>query len=359
MNAEPRQHVTLHVATSTIVKILGVIALVCIAWFIRDVLGMLFVAMIFSSAIDPTVDALERFHIPRAISILAMYLGFFCAFVLVFYLIIPPVVAQFSSVSTTFSSYKDQIDSLYQAIVHNSNASVFDEVQKHIVEINSAIGQYSSSLFSKLANLFGTLAKVVFVFVITFYITIKEDTLKNVIRLAAPIGYQPYLIQKLNRVQQKMGSWLRGELVLMTIIGVLTFIGLTALRIPNALLLAIIAGFAEAIPYFGPILSAVPAVFFGYTQSSWQALAVLALFVLIQQSENQIIVPQVMRKAVGIHPVVSISSMLIGAKVAGVIGIFLAIPVATVVSIFIEDFITQKRAAENELEKQHDETHSV
>ncbi len=350
MKSEPRQHITLHVATSTIVKILGVVALVCVAWFIRDVLGMLFVAMLFSAAIDPTVDTLERFHIPRLVSILSMYLLLGCAFVLVFYLIIPPVVEQFSSLSTTFSSYKEQIDNVYQAIINNPNASVFEEVQKHISEINSAIAQYSSGLFNRLAGLFGTIAKVVFVFVITFYITVKKDTLKHLIRLAAPIAYQPYLIQKLNRVQQKMGAWLRGQFVLMCIIGVLTFIGLSILGVPNALLLSIIAGFAELIPYFGPILSAIPAIFFGYTESPWHAIGVLILFVIIQQSENQIIVPQVMRKAVGIHPVVSISAMLIGAKVAGVIGIFLAIPVATVVSIFIEDFIQQKRAVENELE---------
>lgn len=350
MNAEQRQHIVVHIATSTIGKILGVVALVAIAWFIRDVLGMLFVAVILSSAIDPTVDTFERFHIPRPVTILGMYLTFFCAFVLVFYLIIPPVVAQFSSFSGTFEEYRAQIDGVYQALTHNAQASLFDTIQEHVAQLSSTVGNFTSGIFSTVAGVFGALAKVVFVFVITFYITIKEDTVKKMIKIAAPISYQPYLIQKMNRVQEKMGAWLRGQLILMTIIGTITYIGLTLLGVPNALLLAIMAGLAEAIPYVGPILSAIPAVFFAYTQSSWQAVAVIIMFVIIQQSENQIIVPQVMRKAVGIHPIISISAMLVGAKIAGVFGIFLAVPVATIIWIFLQDFFAQKRAAENALE---------
>lgn len=348
----PRQHVTIHVSTSTIIKMLGIIALAGVAWFIRDIIGMLFVALVLAAAFDPTVDLLERYHIPRPVTMLAMYIGFFCTFVIVIYLIIPPIIAQAIALSSHLSAYQAQLDSLYQWITRNDQASLLNELQHNLTQLNSSVGNLTSGLFSTLAGIAGTIAQVVFVFVITFYMTIQEGSLKKFIRSVAPLAYQPYLVQKVNRIQQKMGSWLRGQFILMLIIGVLVFIGLSILGVPYALLLGTIAGLAEFIPYFGPILSALPAVFFAYTESPWQAVAVIIMFVVIQQSENQIIVPQIMKKAVGLNPIVSITAMLVGVKVAGVFGILLAVPAATILWIFVEDFFQQKKAAENSLEEQ-------
>jgi predicted PurR-regulated permease PerM len=123
----------------------------------------------------------------------------------------------------------------------------------------------------------------------------------------------------------------------MFIVGCLTYIGLYFLGIKYALTLALVAALLEIIPYIGPILAAIPAVILGFAQSPFLALLVILLFVVIQQLENYIIVPQVMKKTVGLNPIVIIIVMLIGAKLAGVIGIILAVPVAAAVAEFLKD----------------------
>ena len=133
------------------------------------------------------------------------------------------------------------------------------------------------------------------------------------------------------------------------IIGVFSFIGLIFLLPKYALVLALVAGITELIPYLGPILGAIPAVFLGFTLppfSLWRGIAVLILYVVIQQVENNIIVPQVMKKQVGLNPVIIIIVMLIGARLAGIIGLILAIPVATTISVIVKDFIQKSELPE-------------
>ena len=128
--------------------------------------------------------------------------------------------------------------------------------------------------------------------------------------------------------------WLRGQLILVLIIGALSFIGLTILQVKYALVLAMIAGISELIPYVGPIIGAIPAVFLASSQSLFKAGLVIILYVVIQQLENQIIVPKVMQRSVGLSPLVIIIVMLIGARLAGVVGLLLAVPTATIATIF-------------------------
>ena len=143
-------------------------------------------------------------------------------------------------------------------------------------------------------------------------------------------------------IQKKTGDWARGQLILGLIIAVLSFIGLIFLLPKYALVLALVAGITELVPYIGPILGAIPAVFLGFTVQPFsfgRGLAVLILYIVIQQVENNLLVPQVMKKSVGLNPVVIIIVMLIGARLAGIVGLILAIPVATAIGVIIKDFV--------------------
>jgi len=125
----------------------------------------------------------------------------------------------------------------------------------------------------------------------------------------------------------------------MIIIGVLTYIGLTLLNIKYALALSLIAGLLEIVPVLGPVLSSIPAIIIGLSDSMFSGLAVIALYFVIQQAENQIIVPYVMKKAVGLNPIIILSALIIGGRVGGVLGILLAIPITLFVeSVLIEYF---------------------
>jgi predicted PurR-regulated permease PerM len=166
--------------------------------------------------------------------------------------------------------------------------------------------------------------------------------MKKLVWSVVPIRHQPYIMQLINRMQKKIGMWLRGQLILSLIIFALTYIGLLILGVKYALVLALIAGLTEFIPYLGPLLAAIPAVFLAFTQSPMLAVFVAVLYYVIQLTENNILVPKIMQKAVGLNPIVSIAVLLIGFQLAGVVGAILSIPVATAASVFFKDVLDGK-----------------
>ena len=170
--------------------------------------------------------------------------------------------------------------------------------------------------------------------------------MKRFIRSLTPTRHQPYISQLINKMQVKMGYWLRGQLLLSVIIFFMVFIVLSIFGIKYALILALTAGIFEIIPYLGPLISAIPAVFFAFAQSPSKALLVVLLYFIIQRIENDIIVPKVLGKSIGLNPLVVIFAILIGARVGGVVGALLAVPVVTALSVYFEDLIDRKRKRE-------------
>ena len=139
---------------------------------------------------------------------------------------------------------------------------------------------------------------------------------------------------------------MRAELVLMLVVGVFTYFVLLLLGIKYALLLAVIAGFLEIIPFLGPIIAAVPALFIAMTDSWLKVLLVGIAYFLIQQAENNILVPKIMQKATGLNPIVTIVVILIGGKLGGLVGVLIAVPVAVMVMAVIDNFEILKKEHE-------------
>jgi predicted PurR-regulated permease PerM len=176
--------------------------------------------------------------------------------------------------------------------------------------------------------------------VITFYFSVQENAVKQFIVWLTPKGKEEKTVLIIEKIQSRLGLWLRGQMLLSLIIFIITYVGLKILGIKYALVLALLAGFFEVVPYLGPILSAVPAVFLTLI-SPWggwfKALMVLVLYVVVQQAENNVIVPKVMARTVGLNPLIVIISILIGAKIAGVAGALVAVPVATALAVVLKE----------------------
>lgn len=338
------------ISTWTVLKIIFIVLGLAFAWFIRSVIGILFVSWVFASALDPFVDRLARYRIPRAVTILTVLLLSVLVFALGIYLVIPPLTEQIGQIALSLRDEAPLLERAYQSITGASDGAVVSQLQQNLTSFNSTLSNLTRGIITAAGSVFGGLAAVLIMLVITFYMTVDEDGMKKFVRSIAPIQYQPYLVQKVNRIQEKMGSWFRGQLILMLIIGVFSFIGLASLRVPYALVLAFLSGILEFVPYIGPVLAAVPAIFFAYTDSPSKAIGVIIFYTVLQQLENQVIVPKVMQKAVGLNPIVVLTVMMIGAQIAGLVGIILAVPAATILWIFLEDVYLHKQAEENKLE---------
>src|SRR6185437_11991013 len=157
---------------------------------------------------------------------------------------------------------------------------------------------------------------------------------------------QPYVLNLWKRSQFKIGRWMQGQLVLALIVGIMLFLGLTILGIPYALLLSVIAGVFELIPVFGQILAAIPAVAIAYVDvGPTAALLVVGLYLVVQQFEAHLIYPIVVKKVVGIPPLLVILSLLVGFRLVGFLGVLLSVPIAGAIQEFVSDIDRAKTRA--------------
>jgi len=294
---------------------------------VRDILQLLFIAIIFMSALRPSVDQLERMHISRTLAIFLLYgivISLISGFVT---LIFPPLLSESVKLLTHLPQYFQEVPPFI-----NLNPDTF---MQQIAPFTQNVARVTVGVFSNIITVF-TLA------VFTFYFLLERNNLTEF--LAMFIG--PELGQKtveiVKKAEVRLGGWVRGQLLLGLIIGMACYLGLVFLGISYALPLALIAGILEMVPIIGPIISAIPAVLVGLTISPETAFAVVALYFVVQQLENNLIVPIVMKKAVGIPPLASLLALMIGGKLAGVMGVVLSIPILLVVQTVIQE-ITVKQ----------------
>ncbi|MFH1226039.1 MAG: AI-2E family transporter [bacterium] len=342
--------ININISLTTIVKILAVLLLLWFVYAVKEIFAILFVALILASAFDPWVDWLQKRKLPRGIGVLLIYLVLFLVLGSAVVLLIPPISEQVKELSSNFPEYWGKLVSGFRVLSEYSAEHGFmDEAQKVLSSVEKFSSRAAGGVFSFLTGAFGGVVAFFLALVLTFYITVEEQALKRLVKSVTPDKYQPYVIRLIARIQNKIGRWLRGQLVLCLIIGVLVYIGLLVLGVKYALVLALLAAIFELIPYLGPTLGAIPAVLLAFTQSPFKALLVIILYFVIQQLENNLIVPKVMQKAVGLNPIITIVVLLIGAKLGGVFGALLAIPLATAASVFVKDFFDNRDFDEEEV----------
>lgn len=331
----------IEITSNTIFRIILIILGFLFLYFIRDILIILFTSIIIASAVEPFVIWTKKFKIPRAASVIFVYLLAFGIISLVVSLLIPPISEQIRGLLRELPSIVERLSYYFSAVkdladkyeIH-SNPDVFWQ------DIGSRLGQFGSGIFATTKGIISGFGAILMILVISFYLAVEEGGIIKFIKAITSEQHQGYAMNLFERSQHQIGRWLRGQLILALVVGVLVFLGLSMLGVKYALVLALIAAVLEVIPYVGPIISAIPAIILAFLQSPITGLLVLGLYVLIQQIENHLLQPKIMEKAVGLHPVTVIMVLLIGAKIAGVVGMILAVPLASVISLFIKDIIS-------------------
>jgi predicted PurR-regulated permease PerM len=317
-------------------RVFFMILLVWVLFVAHSVFIGLFLAIVIAAALDRPVTFLENKRIPRILGTLIIYIILMGVLGLLLYSVIPAVL---SELSIALSNLQNR----------PINIASFIDTNTIIAQINANLGRFAELIFggaNSLLNLSSRfLGGVVFaasVFVFSFYLTVGRDGVEKLLITILPTAYEPRALELYKRVRHKIGRWLQGQLILSVLIGLAVFIGLKLLGVKYSLLLGILAGVMELIPYVGPIFSGGIAVLMGLTVSLKLALYTLILFIIIQQLENHILVPTVMSKTTALNPVVIIASILIGFKIFGFVGIILAVPAAVLIQELVEDWSNKK-----------------
>ncbi len=330
---------TIDISSSAIWRIIFVILLLTFLYIIKDILVLLFFAVIIASAVDLPARYFDKLKIPRLLSALLIYVVFLGLLIGLLVVFIPSFAREVKEFSTEFPNYADELYQKFQRLQDSSLRfkNIIDEIQGVLGNLGDRLRELAANVFSKTLGIFGGLVSFLLVIVISFYLAVQKNGIKNLLRGITPKEHESYVLDLWERAQKKMGHWLQGQLVLAIVVGAAVYLGLYLLNVRFALLLAIIAGILELVPYIGPVLAGIPAVILAFFQAPILALWVIILYVVVQQLENYLLVPLIMRKAVGLHPVVVIIALLIGGKLLGILGILLAVPAAAVIAEFFHD----------------------
>lgn len=315
------------ISHKTIIFIALFILALWITYLIRDLLLILFVSVIFVSALSPLVKFLIRLHLPKVLSIAIAYIIIVAIITTLIISILPPMIEQSNKFIVTAPSLVAQFFN-----ITNIDKTVF----------SSELTSFSKNLFSITLALFDNLLTIIFLLVLTFYMLLEQDNLEA--RIASLFGNREERVRRsIVKIEEKLGAWLQGQVILSLLIGILSYIGLTILNIPYALPLSIIAGVMEVIPVIGPIISAIPAIFIALTISPILSIGVAVMYLIIQQMENHLIVPQVMKRAVGLNPLIVILTIAVGGRLLGIAGALLAVPIAVVLQIIAAEIIEERK----------------
>lgn len=316
----------IEISSKTIIFTVFFLLLVIFIWQIRDLFFSLFVAFIISSSLKPVVDFLERKKTSRLLASIFVYFLFLFIIYFIFALVFPPLVKE------TFFLVKN-----LPAIVR----SVFPSYQ---TGVNSDfLSQNLPGLTNQTINLIKRAFSNVIFFISTIFFGFYFLYEKRLIEILFNNFFDEQEIKEIkiiyDRSQKKIADWFSGELILMITTGVISYIGFTLLGLKYSLALAVLAGLFKFIPNIGPIIAAVPAILIGLTYSSLLGLSVAVMVSVVQILEDYLLAPLVMKKVIGLHPVVTMIVLIIGGKLAGLLGVVIAVPM----TLFLEVILTERQ----------------
>ncbi len=299
---------------------------------IREIIFLVFVAFILMSAFKPWADFLERYHVPRLVSVLIIYVIIILSIAYGASSVFPLVVNQSIHLGENLPKYLQ-------------TAAPFLKIDQQVITqqvapLGENVVKVTISVFSNIITLFTLI-------IISFYLLIERENLKRYLSNVTQESNAIKWVKIVSKIEEGLGAWVRGQAILAVTIGMATYIGLTIIGIPYSLSLAILAGLLEIVPFIGPIISAIPAILVALTISPLLAIITVVVYFVIQQSESNIIVPWVMKQTVGLPPLVTIISLLIGAKIAGIGGALLAVPIVVAGATLIGEYIKLKESQQS------------
>ncbi|MEI6400472.1 MAG: AI-2E family transporter [bacterium] len=347
------KHTTISISNSSIIRtvliVLGIVGVI----LVKDVLITLLVAIVLASFVEVVAEKLKRkYRIPRPIVVSVVFFGLLFAIGGLLYFIIPIFFDQITTLGAQLARALPTVSWLqpFQSKGFAVGAQKFAEG----IGSNASIGEVvsgsraflthlSTTLFSSLSAFFNGFLHFIIILVISFYLSMQQRGVESFLRFVTPEKHEKYVVGLWERIERKIALWVQGQLLLGLIVGILVFAGLQIMGVEYSLLLALIAAIFELVP-FGMIFATIPAVLLTAMNSGVStSLIVLVLYIVIQQIENYLIAPLLVKKVVGVSPIVVIISALIGYNLIGFFGVLLAVPCAVFVIEILDDIANNRK----------------
>ena len=344
------KEIRVSITPSTLVSTLLVIVGVYVFWLLRDLALLVLTAIIIASAIEPGVMFFIRYRIPRFLAALLVYVLVFGSLSLLLYFFSPLIINDAANFLSAAPRYFDtlNVSTPFSNITNATNFIVGQQGIQSIVQtllsFQNIFTASSGAVLQLFITFFGGIFSLMLVIVLSFYFALQDTGVDDFLRMVMPVKYEEYSVDLWKRSQKKIGLWMQGQIILSVIVGVLVYLGLLIIGVTYALLLAVFTAMIEIIPIFGSLLSGFVAVVVGFSDGGIAIAAIVTgLYVVVNQFESNLIYPLIVKKIIGIPPLLVIVALIAGYTLAGFLGALLSVPVAAVMLEFVSDFDKRKR----------------
>ena len=342
---EKNNFTSISVSTGTIIRLFLVALGFFLIYFLRDLVLVILTSIVIASFVESAVPRMRRLRLGRVFGVVVLYIISLSIFAGLFYLFAPLLITEIYNFSAFISSYIPnatflnffQNDAFSGAkdivanISHNFSLATLLSTSK------AFITNLAGGFFQTLSVAFGSIFNVCMIVVISFYLSIQEKGIENFLRIVVPLKHESYVISLWERSRCKIALWIKGQMLLGLIVGTLVYLVLSLLGIEYAFLIAIITALFELVPY-GFLIAMVPAIALAYLSGGLSSsLMVAGAYFIIHQFEIYLLMPLIIRKVVGLSPLVVIIAILAGFELAGLWGFILAVPLAVVIMEFLND----------------------
>lgn len=358
---EKKQKMEILVSSGTMARFVAITLLLLLAaaflYEIKDILVIFFVSLLFAAALDPMVDALERRKIPRGFGVVLIYLLVFIVLGFVISGLVPLIANEVAQLAgkiqglignlvkgdIALPNFLERFRPGIKTWFGGADISQFGTYKDVLLRVAQQLSSVAGNLFNAVLVVFNGFLNAILVLVLTFMMTVDEASIDKFILSLFSSRHSEYIRFKSNLIKEKMGDWLRGQIVLCVVIGLCVYIGfiiigLFTTKVEYAATMALVAGITEIIPYAGPFLAWMISMPIVANQYPMLMVWTTVLMYAVQTLENNFIVPFVMNKAVGISPIFVMFAMAVGFEFLGILGMVLAVPVATAVALFLKDY---------------------
>jgi len=339
-------HIHIEINTGTIIRAVLVILFFAFLYMLKDVFMIFLFALIIASAIGPFANWLEGKRFPRLLGVLLLFLTVLGLMAFLLSLVIPFISQEVSQLLAVLPETLSKLSSSLEKAQAGAPQYLdfVSEIQNILETFSTYLQQSAQSVVGLVISIFGGVASFIAILIISFYLSVTKNGIESFLDSVVPDKYEDYAVNLWKRAEIKVGRWLQGQMLLGLIMGLIVYVGLSLIGVKYALILGLIAAILEIVPVVGPVLAAIPAVFLAFMQTPAMGLWVTLFYVAAQQLENYLLVPLVLGKTVGVNPVVVIIALLVGYQLAGIPGMILSVPVATVIVEMLDDFAKHKES---------------
>ena len=349
------KNININISTRAIMKFFVIAFLIFAAYKLMNIILILLTSIVLASFVEFSVLKLKKYIRNRTFAVFLIYIFTLATFICLFSVFVPIFLNEMSILVKSLGKYIPdssilntlQPDSITGAKAVVKTISKNASLGEVISSVQDMVNSFSGNFFDIFGQAFGGIFNFILIIIISFYLSIKEKGIENFLRIILPDDKEEYLINLWQRTEHKIGLWVRGQLLLGVIIGLLTYLGLTLLGVKYSFVLALLTAIFEIIP-FGIYLAVIPATIFSYVDGGVTlALLTFMLYMVIHQFENYLIYPLIVQNVIGVSPLVVIISLLVGWELYGFWGVILAIPVSVCLFEFLDDLEKKKILARN------------